>query len=45
MTGFLDDKDKASDFGSDGSLDEQGDQAVPDLGEVILETEGDLRDS
>ena len=46
MKGYLDDKDRASDFESEGSLEEQGDQGAPDLGEVILETDGEqLRES
>ena len=37
--------DKASNTNSEYSIEEPGAQSIPDVGEVILETEGDLRES
>ena len=42
MKGFID--ERASNTDSEYSVD-SGNQAIPDFGEVILETEDDLKDS
>ena len=43
MKSYLDEKEK--DTESEYSVHSGGDQAIPDLGEVILETDGELHDS